>query len=92
MTTEIKQTIIGGVMEEAGNRSVEELAQEENEMLLGLLSLRTRSALRLCRPKGVAKCRRRLDGEYDMRRIPSQLRKYFQKNFHFYVSYSKLIY
>jgi len=46
MTTELKQTIIGGVMEEAGNRSVEELAQEENEMLLGLLSLRTRSATR----------------------------------------------
>jgi hypothetical protein len=44
MTTELKQTIIGGVMEEAGNRSVEELAQEENEMLLGLLSVRTRSA------------------------------------------------
>ena len=44
MTTEIKQTIIGGVMKEAGNRSVEELAQEENEMLLGLLSVRTRSA------------------------------------------------
>jgi 3-hydroxyacyl-CoA dehydrogenase len=44
MTTELKQTIIRGVMEEAGNRSVEELAQEENEMLLGLLSVRTRSA------------------------------------------------
>jgi hypothetical protein len=27
-------------MHEAGNRSVEQLVQEENEMLLGLLSLR----------------------------------------------------
>jgi carnitine 3-dehydrogenase len=43
MTTELKQIIIGGVMEEAGNRSVEKLAQEEKEMLLGLLSLRARS-------------------------------------------------
>jgi 3-hydroxyacyl-CoA dehydrogenase len=45
MTTELKQTIIEGVMEEAGNRSVGKLAQEENEMLLGLLSLRTKSAV-----------------------------------------------
>jgi ribosomal protein L29 len=44
MTTELKQTIIEGVMEEARNRSVEELAHEKKEMLLGLLSLRTRSA------------------------------------------------
>jgi hypothetical protein len=27
-------------MQEAGNRSVKQLAQEENEMLLGLLNLR----------------------------------------------------
>ena len=38
-TTELKQTIIGGVMQEAGNRSVKQLAQQEGEMLLGLLSL-----------------------------------------------------
>jgi hypothetical protein len=44
MTTELKQTIIEGVMEEAGNRSVDKLAQEENEMLLGLLSLRNKGA------------------------------------------------
>jgi hypothetical protein len=43
MTTELKQTIIKGVMEEAGNRSVDELAQEEHEMLLGLLNLRAKS-------------------------------------------------
>jgi hypothetical protein len=39
---ELKQTIIG-VVQEAANRSVEQLAQEENEMLLGL-SLRAKGA------------------------------------------------
>ena len=43
MTTELKQTIIKGVMEEARNRSVDKLAQEEHEMLLGLLNLRAKS-------------------------------------------------
>jgi 3-hydroxyacyl-CoA dehydrogenase len=42
VTTELKQTIIGGVMQEAGNRSVQQLAKEENEVLLKLLSMRTR--------------------------------------------------
>jgi carnitine 3-dehydrogenase len=37
VTTELKQIIIGGVMKEAGNRSVKQLAQEENEMLLQLI-------------------------------------------------------
>jgi carnitine 3-dehydrogenase len=44
VTTKLKQTIIEGVMQEAGNRSVEQLAQEENETLLGLLSLRAKGA------------------------------------------------
>ncbi len=44
VTTELKQTIIRGVMQEAGNRSVEQLAHEENETLLGLLSLRAKGA------------------------------------------------
>jgi hypothetical protein len=43
VTTELKQTIIGGVMQEAGNRSVKQLAQEEYEMLLQLINLRTKS-------------------------------------------------
>jgi 3-hydroxyacyl-CoA dehydrogenase len=43
VTTELKQTIIGGVMQEAGNRSVKQLAQEEDEMLLQLINLRTKS-------------------------------------------------
>jgi carnitine 3-dehydrogenase len=41
LTGELKQTIIQGVLREAGNRSVEQLAQEESEMLLGLLRLRS---------------------------------------------------
>jgi 3-hydroxyacyl-CoA dehydrogenase len=44
VTTELRQTIIGGVMQEAGNRSVKQLAQEENEMLLRLINLRTKGA------------------------------------------------
>ena len=43
VTTELKQTIIGGVMQEAGNRSVKQLAQEEYEMLLQIINLRTKS-------------------------------------------------
>ena len=39
ITAELKQTIIQGVLREAGNRSVEQL-QEESDMLLGLLRLR----------------------------------------------------
>jgi hypothetical protein len=44
ITTELKQTIIGAVVQEAANRSVEQLAHEENEMLLGLLSLRAKGS------------------------------------------------
>jgi carnitine 3-dehydrogenase len=42
MTAELRETIIEGVIEEAGNHSVKELAKDENEMLLGLLSLRSK--------------------------------------------------
>jgi 3-hydroxyacyl-CoA dehydrogenase len=44
VTNELKQTIIKGVMQEAANRPVEQLAQEENEILLQLINLRTRAA------------------------------------------------
>jgi 3-hydroxyacyl-CoA dehydrogenase len=44
VTNELKQTIINGVMREAENRPVEQLAQEENEILLQLINLRTRAA------------------------------------------------
>ena len=44
VTTGLKQTIIEGVLQEAGNRSVKQLVQRENEMLLQLINLRTRNA------------------------------------------------
>ncbi len=40
VTPALKQTIVDGVLAEAGNRSVEQLAEEENTRLLGLLRLR----------------------------------------------------
>jgi carnitine 3-dehydrogenase len=44
VTPELKQTIVEGVMREAGGRSVEELAREENEVMIGLLRLRANTA------------------------------------------------
>jgi 3-hydroxyacyl-CoA dehydrogenase len=43
ITPELKQTIVKGVLGEAGNRSVDQLAQEENELLVGLIRLRTQA-------------------------------------------------
>jgi carnitine 3-dehydrogenase len=40
VTPELKRTITDGVLQEAGNRSVEQLAQEENELLVAMLRLR----------------------------------------------------
>jgi len=39
-TPEIKQTIIDGVLKEAGDRSIDQLSKERDEVLLGLLALR----------------------------------------------------
>ncbi|HET7238626.1 MAG TPA: 3-hydroxyacyl-CoA dehydrogenase NAD-binding domain-containing protein, partial [Terrimicrobiaceae bacterium] len=39
-TAELRQTLIDGVLQIAGNRSVDELAQAENKVLLGLIKLR----------------------------------------------------
>jgi len=44
VTPALKQMIADGVLKEAGDRSVEQLAKEENELLLGLLRLRDRHA------------------------------------------------
>jgi 3-hydroxyacyl-CoA dehydrogenase len=41
---QVNQLIVDGVLKEAANRSVEELAREENEVLLGLLRLRSQSS------------------------------------------------
>jgi carnitine 3-dehydrogenase len=43
ITSELKQTIVEGVLREAGNRSVDELAKEENELLIGLLRSRAQA-------------------------------------------------
>src|SRR3989449_433410 len=44
ISPDLKPTITEGVLQEANNRSVEQLADEENEMLVGLLALRTKHA------------------------------------------------
>jgi 3-hydroxyacyl-CoA dehydrogenase len=49
ITPELKRTIAEGVLQEAGNRSVEQLAQEENELLVGLLRLRAKAGNGECR-------------------------------------------
>jgi 3-hydroxyacyl-CoA dehydrogenase len=43
ITPELKQTIVEGVLREAGNRPVDELAQEENELLIALLRSRAQA-------------------------------------------------
>jgi 3-hydroxyacyl-CoA dehydrogenase len=50
-TPQIKQTIIDGVLQEAAGRSIDQLAEERDEMLLGLLELRTKSAETATRTK-----------------------------------------
>jgi 3-hydroxyacyl-CoA dehydrogenase len=43
ITPELKQTIVEGVLRAAGKRPVDELAQEENELLIGLLRSRAQA-------------------------------------------------
>jgi carnitine 3-dehydrogenase len=45
VTSELKQTIVDAVLQEAGNRSVEQLADKENEVLVGLLALRAKAGM-----------------------------------------------
>jgi 3-hydroxyacyl-CoA dehydrogenase len=44
VTAELKKTITEGVLQEAGDHSVEQLAAQENEVLVGLLKLRSKQA------------------------------------------------
>ena len=44
VTPELKKTITAGVLQEAGKLSVEQLAAQENEVLVGLLKLRSKQA------------------------------------------------
>jgi len=41
ITPQLKQTVVDAVLKEAGGRSVEQLASEENSVLIGLLKLRS---------------------------------------------------
>src|SRR5438552_93385 len=43
VTPELKKTIAEGVLREAGNHSLEQLGQEENEVLVGLIRLRAQA-------------------------------------------------
>jgi 3-hydroxyacyl-CoA dehydrogenase len=45
VTSELKQTVVDGVMQMAGNRSVEQLAEAENEVLTALFSDRVKAGL-----------------------------------------------
>jgi carnitine 3-dehydrogenase len=44
ITPALKQTVIDGVLKEARGQSVEQLANEENDVMLGLLALRAKQA------------------------------------------------
>jgi carnitine 3-dehydrogenase len=45
VTDALKQSVVDGALHEAGDRSVEQLAQRENEVLIGLLALREKAGL-----------------------------------------------
>jgi 3-hydroxyacyl-CoA dehydrogenase len=49
VTPDLTQTIVDGVSAEAGGKSVEQLAAEENKILLGLLALRGRNSFTAAR-------------------------------------------
>jgi 3-hydroxyacyl-CoA dehydrogenase len=51
ITPELKQSVIDGVMREAGGRSVDQIAREENEVLIGLLKLRAKTASKSSAPE-----------------------------------------
>jgi len=56
ITPELKQKVVDGVLREAGGRSVDQLAQDENRVLVGLLRLRseTGGAVATGKPKQAA--------------------------------------
>ena len=43
VTPALKQTVIDGVLKEARGQSVEQLANEENDVILGALALRVKA-------------------------------------------------
>jgi carnitine 3-dehydrogenase len=57
LTPEVQRKLIDGVHAEVGSRSVDELAAERDEVLLGLLELRTKAAKTTLAPKQAARAR-----------------------------------
>ncbi|MGB6514142.1 MAG: hypothetical protein WBF57_14360 [Mycobacterium sp.] len=57
VSPELKQTIADGVMREAAGHSVDELAREENEIIIGLLKLRADGASASLADKGADRAR-----------------------------------
>jgi 3-hydroxyacyl-CoA dehydrogenase len=57
LTPEVQRKLIDGVHAEVGSRSVDELAAERDEVLLGLLELRTKAAKTTVAPKQAASAR-----------------------------------
>jgi 3-hydroxyacyl-CoA dehydrogenase, C-terminal domain len=51
LTSELQRKLIDGVHAEVGSRSIDELAAERDELLLGLLELRTKPAKPAVAPK-----------------------------------------
>jgi carnitine 3-dehydrogenase len=45
VTDSLRQSVVEGVLHEAGSRSVDELSKQENQVLMGLLTLRARAGL-----------------------------------------------
>jgi 3-hydroxyacyl-CoA dehydrogenase len=60
LTPDLQRKLIDGVHAEAGARSVDELAAERDEALLGLLELRTKSAGAIVPPSSAKKEKKRL--------------------------------
>jgi 3-hydroxyacyl-CoA dehydrogenase len=60
LTPDLQRKLIDGVHAEAGARSVDELAAERDEVLLGLLELRSKSARAIVPPSSVKKEKKRL--------------------------------
>ena len=52
-----KQTIIEGALQEAGDRSIEQLEQERDDVLLGLLNLRAKPTNAVPTSKRIAKAK-----------------------------------
>jgi len=51
LTPDLQRKLIDGVHAEAAARSVDELATERDEVLLGLLEMRLQSARAICNPQ-----------------------------------------